>query len=160
MPMSSDLRIALDEMKALRSGERDDEITAEVLDEMGLSDLTPEVIESLAGSLDDEATRQAWYEWGPKFGAISDAPFWLIGVEHPADTDCVAPAPPPGHRMFTTVQAAMQKTGWSRPMALMPPVYPRCSTCWCEMMEVPDEVFVLWPDGEVYNPHGRKLVQD
>lgn len=154
--MSGDLRSALDELKSIRAGEHD----GEILDEMGMGGLTPEVIEHLVGDISHEATRKTWQEWGPKFAKIADAPFWLIGVEHSSNVDCPYPAPPIGHRMFTTAQASMAKAGWARPMALVSLTYPCCSTCWREMKAVPDEVYLVWPDGEITRPDGRLLVQD
>jgi hypothetical protein len=155
--MSDDVRSALDELNALRSGDRDDQIMQETLDEMGLSELTPEAIESLGGSISDDATRRAWREWGPKFAKIADMPFWLIGIEHAPDVDCATPAPPFGHRMFTSVPASMPKAGWARPMALTQLTYP---CCWAEMRAIPGEVYLMWPDGEITRPDGRRFVQE
>lgn len=154
--MSDDLRTALDELKSIHANERD----GEILDELGLGGLTPGILESLGGDLSNEVTRQTWQEWGPKFAKIADGPFWLVGVEHISDVYCATPAPPLRHRMFTTVQASMSKSGWMRPMALVPLTYPHCSTCWSAMKAVPDEVYLVWPDGEITRPDGKPLVQD
>jgi hypothetical protein len=129
-----------------------------LLTEAGMQGFNEEVLAQLGSDCRDESVRRAWQEWCPKFVAIGERPAWLFAVNH-SDTGCPAPAVPFGSWIFTMALAISPFGGWVRPMPVLPVVPPLCPSCWVEL-RLNEDRFLIWPDGVIHHPLGRKLVEE